>query len=66
MTGTGAVTGSTNGNVDSKSVLYAMTVLLVKGKMLFLYTYSTNSTPADMQWAKQTTLKWAGDIQRAN
>ena len=66
MTGTGAVTGSTNGNVESKSVVYAMTVLLVKGKMLFLYTYSTNRSPADVQWVKQTSLTWAGDIQRAN
>ncbi len=64
--GSSNVFSRAGGEAESTPIVYASTVVLVKGKALFLYTYSGYRTSADLQWVKDVSTRWADEIQRSN
>ena len=56
--------------IDGKNIevpmAMAMTMLHVKGKLLFLYAYSIYRTEADLQWVRAASSAWAGALSMAN
>ncbi len=54
------------GKPASYMVATAYSVLHVKGKVLFQYTFTQYRSKDDIEWAKQTALAWAEATKRLN
>jgi len=54
------------GTEDSLALVNMSAVVLVKAKVLFLYTYSIFRGPEDIEWAKQAARGWADQVLLAN
>ena len=54
------------GSEDSLALVNMSAVVLVKAKVLFLYTYSIFRGPEDIEWAKQAARGWAEQVLLAN
>ena len=44
----------------------SITWILLKGKLINLYAYSTYRSPADLDWIRQQTRAWIAKIEAAN
>jgi hypothetical protein len=54
------------GTEESLALVNMSAVVLVKAKVLFLYTYSIFRGPEDIEWAKQAARGWADQVLLAN
>jgi len=54
------------GTEESLTLVNMSAVVLVKAKVLFLYTYSIFRGPEDIEWAKQAARGWADQVLLAN
>jgi len=50
----------------AKYVLSSTTLLLVRGRTLTLQVFSAYDGPADADWLRTTTVRWADELQRLN
>ena len=50
----------------STYVLSSTTLILLRGKALNLSVFTRFASPADLEWIRATTLRWAEDLQRLN
>jgi len=60
------VSVSEDGQTRANTVVGVTSVVFVKGKLLFLYTYSTLQSPKDLEWAKQAAQEWVAQVTGAN
>lgn len=57
----------TEGSYKAESLMLTVTtILLIKQKAIFLYTYARFNGPADLAWAKSTSLAWSNEILALN
>jgi hypothetical protein len=57
----------TEGKYKAESLMLTVTtILLIKQKAIFLYTYTKFNGPADLAWAKSTALAWSNEILALN
>ena len=54
------------GTEESLALVNMSAVVLVKAKVLFLYTYSVYRGPEDIEWAKHAARAWADQVLLAN
>ena len=54
------------GSDESLALVNMSAVVLVKAKVLFLYTYSIFRGPQDIEWARQAARRWADQVLLAN
>lgn len=47
-------------------LLFTTTFMLVRGKALILTVYTLYDDPADMEWLKVASQRWADELQRLN
>ena len=47
-------------------LLSSSTLMLVRGKVINLAVFTVYDTPADAEWVRTLTLRWADDLQRLN
>jgi len=50
----------------STYVLSSTTLILLRGKALNLSVFTHFDSPADLEWIRATTVRWAEDLQRLN
>lgn len=53
-------------NNDDRTVVNVASLVMLKGKVLFLYTYAKFMGPNDIEWAKQASLAWTRDVLALN
>lgn len=54
------------GKTQSGKLIFTSTAVLVKGKLLFLYVYSSHRGEADVRWTRDEAIKWTAAVQQAN
>ena len=53
-------------DAPARYLLSSTTLLLVRGRALNLSLYAIYDSPADLDWIRNTTLRWVEDVQRLN
>ena len=51
---------------DDRTVVNVASIVTVKGKLLFLYTYARFTDPKDVAWARHASATWTNDVLAAN
>lgn len=55
-----------NGKTEERPMAMAMTFALVKGRIIFLYAYSSYRSNADAEWARSVSLQWVSSLASLN
>ncbi|TAN53084.1 MAG: hypothetical protein EPN19_09925 [Betaproteobacteria bacterium] len=58
--------GSAEREAKPKYLFSTTTLLLLRGKALTLSVYTDHEGPADIDWLRTVTLRWAEELQRLN
>ncbi len=66
MLNSSTVEGTVGGKASSKRMAAGTTIALIKGKILYLYTFSPHRNDADLAWIRTTAAAWETAILRAN
>lgn len=66
MLNSSTVDGTVAGIVSSKRMAAGTTILLIKGKILYLYTFAPHRSEADLAWIRTTAESWETAVLRAN
>jgi len=53
-------------SADDRTVLNVTSIVTVKGKVLFLYTYASVAGRKDVEWAKHASATWSNDVVALN
>jgi hypothetical protein len=53
-------------SADDRTVLNVTSIVTVKGKVLFLYTYASVAGRKDIEWAKHASATWSNDVVAVN
>lgn len=62
----GKVQASAQGEQLDNLVAGALSLMRVKGKVLFAYVYGNYETPKDLEWVRATSSTWVDQILMAN
>ena len=54
------------GSADDRTVVNVASIMTVKGKILFLYTYARYTDSKDVEWARHASATWTNDVLAAN
>ena len=52
--------------IDERTVINVSSIVLVRSKLLFLYTYARLVDGKDVEWARRTALSWTSDVLARN
>ena len=53
-------------SAEDRTVVNVTSIVTVKGKILFLYTYTGVTGPRDVEWAKVASATWTNDVLAMN
>lgn len=55
-----------NGKIEEIPMAMAMTLALVKGRVIYLYAYSTYRSNTDVEWTRSVSRQWASSVASLN